>query len=145
MGRPRKRKKRSPEKAAPSIERTHRSIAWQPLLVVVAGVVAYYNSFAGTFVFDDHAHIHASSRIKELWAIWPLLGGRRPIVDITLAVNYAAGGFEVWGYHLVNLLIHLSVALMLFAVIRRTLTLAPLRSRYGNASTWLATIVALLE
>ena len=144
MGKSRKRKKRDAEKAAPPTERTRRSIAWHPLPVVVAGVVAYYNSFAGTFVFDDHAHIHASSRIKELWPIWPLLGGRRPTVDITLAVNYAAGRFDVWGYHLVNLLIHLSVALLLLAVIRRTLILAPLRLRYNKSSTWLATIVALL-
>ena len=144
MGKSRKRKKRSAEKAAPPTKPTHRSIAWHPLLVVVAGVVAYYNSFAGAFVFDDHAHIHASSRIKDLWAVWPVLGGRRPTVDITLAVNYAVGQFDAWGYHLVNLLIHLSAALLLFAVVRRTLNLAALRSRYNKSSTWPATIVALL-
>ena len=45
----------------------------------------------------------------------------RPIVNASFAVNYAIGGFDVTGYHVVNLAVHLGVALLLFAIVRRTL------------------------
>ena len=71
--------------------------------------------------------------IRHLWPIWQVLFpqdagrvGGRPVVSLTLAVNYALGGMNVWGYHAVNLAIHILAAWTLLGVVRRTLLLPPL-------------------
>jgi protein O-mannosyl-transferase len=68
----------------------------------------------------------------------------RPIVSLTLALNFAVGGLRVWGYHAVNVALHLMCALLLFGIVRRTLDGARLRERYGGQSEWLALAVALI-
>jgi tetratricopeptide (TPR) repeat protein len=66
------------------------------------------------------------------------------VVNLSLAVNYALGGLNVWGYHVVNLAIHLLGALALYGVVRRTLRCGSLRDRWGDEARWLALAVALL-
>src|SRR5262249_26552673 len=68
----------------------------------------------------------------------------RPLVSLTLAINYAISGYEVWSYHLVNLLIHVGAGLTLFGIVRRTLQSDRLRVRFGARSTELALAVALV-
>ena len=87
----------------------------------LAAVAVYGNSFGGAFVFDDRYWIVDNPSIRHLWPIgqllWPadfgVVGGR-PVVSLTLAVNYALGGTNVWGYHAANLAIHLLAACTLF-------------------------------
>lgn len=93
---------------------------WLPLLLVAAAVAAYANSFDGAFLLDDHRSIERNARIHQLWPLGPVLSGRRPVVDLTLAVNYAFGGLNVAGYHAVNLLIHIFSGLTLYGILRRT-------------------------
>ena len=45
----------------------------------------------------------------------------RPLVNLTLAVNYALSGEQTWSYHALNLAIHLFAGLTLFGLVRRTL------------------------
>lgn len=114
-------------------------------LILVAGTLAFANSFKGAFVFDDHGHIVTSELIRELVPIstW-LTKNARPVVTFTLAVNYAIGKLDTFGYHLVNLAIHLAAALVLFGIIRRTLTREPLASKFLKSGAWLAGVVAIL-
>ena len=51
---------------------------------------------------------------------------------------------NVWGYHALNLAIHLAAALALFGIVGRTLRSAPLAQAFGGASTPLAFVVALV-
>ena len=69
---------------------------------------------------------------------------RRPLANLSFAVNYAIGKLAVPSYHAGNLLIHLLAALTLFGIIRRTLLLPALRDRFGPASTALAAAAALI-
>ncbi|HJQ85130.1 MAG TPA: tetratricopeptide repeat protein, partial [Candidatus Binatia bacterium] len=124
---------------------------WRRLLpfgLVVAGIVAYVGSFAGVFVFDDLNAIVDNRTIRELsWEtlVPPRSATRaRPVVSLSLALNYALGGLDPFGYHLFNLAVHLAAALLLFAVVRRTLGLPVLRGRYGASATPIAAAVALL-
>ena len=88
----------------------------------------YANSFGSPLVFDDQASIVENTHIRRLWPIanalsWPAqssLAGR-PFVNLSLAVNYALGGLDPWGYRIGNLAIHICAALVLFAIVRRTL------------------------
>ncbi len=121
------------------------------VLIAAAAAAAYANSFAGEFVFDDHVLIDENLYIQHLWPLGrvlfpsnaPFVSGR-PIISMTLAVNYAMGGTNVWGYHAVNLAIHILAAWTLFGIIWRTLTLPCLQKRFGSSAVPLAMTVSLL-
>ena len=98
--------------------------------IVLAALAAYHNSFSGPFVFDDPQSIIENATIRPPWSIAALLSppaqatvAGRPLVNLSLALNYAMGGTDVWGYHAVNLVIHMLAGLALFGVVRRTLRL----------------------
>jgi tetratricopeptide (TPR) repeat protein len=113
-------------------------------VVAAAGLLAYHNSFAGAFVFDDEAQIEHN---EDLRRPWPLGGGglpQRPLLVLSLAANRALGGLEPWGYHAVNLAVHLLAGLTLYGLARRCLLLPALRPRYGAPAPWLALAAALL-
>ncbi|HKP14256.1 MAG TPA: tetratricopeptide repeat protein [Blastocatellia bacterium] len=122
---------------------------WQAGAIALAlvCVLAYANSFQGVFVFDD-VQILRNAHIRQLWPPWPALFApeniNRPLVSLSLAINYAISGYEVWSYHLFNLLIHLAASLCLFGVVRRTLLGERLRERFGPKATALALVVALV-
>jgi protein O-mannosyl-transferase len=88
---------------------------------LLVGTAAYAGTFGVPFVFDDVHAIAQNLRIRELSPA--LLGADRPLVDLTLALNYAAGGLHVAGYHVVNLFLHLGCGWLLFDVARRTFRL----------------------
>ncbi len=121
-----------------------------PLLIIAAGIWAWHNSFHGPFIFDDRHSILENSHIHRLWPIWSGTSGTpcsisgRPVVGLTLALNYALNGLNVWGYHAVNLTAHLLCALLLFGILRRTFEGDKLRGRFGAASVWLAGAIALI-
>jgi Flp pilus assembly protein TadD len=68
----------------------------------------------------------------------------RPLVNLSLAVNYAIGGLTPRGYRIGNLLIHLAAGLVLFGLVRRTLLLPKLAPRLGAHAIDIAFAVALL-
>jgi hypothetical protein len=108
--------------------------------LLLAGVLTYSNSFNGVFVGDDTDAIVNNPNITSLSPLSRALDAPRdttvagrPVVSLSLAINYALaapGGLDPWGYHLVNLLVHLAAGLTLFGVVRRTLLSAPLVARY---------------
>ena len=112
--------------------------------------IVYWNSFQVPFIFDDTFGIVQNSTIRSLWtSLLPPHGGSgvdgRPMVNLSLALNYAIGGMDVRGYHLLNLFIHACAALALFGIVRRTLlrpqagawpNQAALNVAFGTALLW---------
>lgn len=91
-------------------------------LLMAAGLAAYSNSFQIPFLFDDFYHIVDNPNLRHGASLLKLLSGSiRPVVEVTLAVNYRLGSLNVWGYHVVNLSIHLLASLTLWGIVRRTL------------------------
>jgi hypothetical protein len=121
-------------------------------LIVAAITAAFANSFRGAFVFDDTLAIENNQTIRHLWPIGPVLSppllgatvAGRPLLNLSFAINYALGGRNPWGYHAVNLSIHILAALLLFGILRRTFRLPRLRNRFGPAATPLALVITLL-
>jgi tetratricopeptide (TPR) repeat protein len=120
-------------------------------LLVAAGFVAYHNSLRGVFLFDDLGAIVRNPTIRTLWPPWSALSppGKspvtgRPLVNLSLAVNYAWGGLNVRSYHLFNVAVHILVALALFAVVRLTFTAPTLRAGFAGKASSIAAAVALL-
>jgi tetratricopeptide (TPR) repeat protein len=101
-------------------------------LLALAALAAYANSFAGPMVFDDIPSIRENPTIRDLRDFAAVLSppnnagetvSGRPLVNLSLALNYAVGGLAPFGYHLVNLLIHVAAGLALFGVLRRSFEL----------------------
>lgn len=98
--------------------------------VLAALLVFYHNSFFGPFVFDDIPAILENPTILNLRDIGHVLApphGKgitvegRPLVNLSLAFNYAVSGKDPWSYHLFNFIIHSFAALFVLGIIRRTL------------------------
>ncbi len=127
------------------------AVALSLLAIAGACLTAYSDSFKGPFIFDDLTWIVSNRSIRGLWplgrVVFPpatVVTQGRPLLNLTLAINYALGGINVEGYHAFNLIIHVLTAWALFAIVRRTLLLPLLRGRFGPAATWLALAIALI-
>jgi tetratricopeptide (TPR) repeat protein len=103
---------------------------WAGVGIALAGFASYANSFGVPFVYLDVAAIVDNPSIRHLWPIWSALRpptdgsltvGGRPLLNLSLALNYAISGTQPWSYHLVNVLIHVLAGLTLFGVVRRTI------------------------
>jgi hypothetical protein len=126
---------------------------WSPrqAAAVVAAVtcLAYANSFAGAFVFDDAREIAENPAIRTLLPPWEaMFGGNRlparPLPYLSFAIDRAAWGPEPFGFHLTSLLIHVVAALALFDLVRTTLSGPALRDRFGGRALPLATAIATI-
>ena len=107
------------------------------VILIVAGVVVYSNSFHAAMVFDDHSSIIADPAIHMTEFSWQNINRvaleaaipHRFLPNFSFAVNYYFGGLNPVGYHLVNLAIHLLTGLFLFLFIRLTLRIYPCEMR----------------
>ena len=99
--------------------RTRFATLLQVLLVIALGVVAYANTFNATFNFDDVANILGNPVVRSMdpFADPLAVKGSRVVGNLTFAANYRLNGLDVFGYHLVNLAIHLVTALLVYALV----------------------------
>ena len=127
------------------------------MLVAGAVWIVYGRALDTPFVFDDEASVIKNSSITR---VWPLFGesdnpgplnppketttSGRPLVNLSLALNYRFGGLNPVGYHLFNLIVHVLSALLLMAIVQRTLCLDFFEGRFERASQPLGLAVALL-
>lgn len=133
------------------------SASSRPALPAAVLALAIFGAYARTltapFIFDDIPAIVQNEKIRHLAALGDVLlpgslngasAGSRPLVNLTLALNYALSGERVWSYHLLNVLIHLGASLLLCGWIGRTLRRPVLQERYGAAARPLALGFALV-
>ncbi|HEU5322743.1 MAG TPA: hypothetical protein VFX28_18190, partial [Methylomirabilota bacterium] len=116
-----------------------------PGVVIAAGVVAYLGSFQGVFHFDDLPHIVDNPSLRRFASLWSRLpGDDRPLVTLSLALNYATSRLDIWSYHLFNLAVHLLAALTLFGVVAGTLRTPAFRGAARDSARGFGFVVALL-
>ena len=116
---------RTPPPAPPPAAGSWRAVA----LILVVGALTFANSLAAPFLYDDAAAVVENTSIQSPALLTSLLhpprGGAptagRPLANFSFALNWAIGGAEPRGYHAVNVALHLACALLLFAIVRRTL------------------------
>ncbi len=157
-------KQPAPPTSVPTVRPLGLVAAGGAVLLVLAVLLAWGNSFRGPFVLDDLPAIADNASLRSWWtALNPPNHGEtvtgRPLVNLSFALNHQLAGRQplaadapagsepvdkVFGYHVLNLAIHLGAALALFGLARRTLAGPVLREKFGAAAVGLAWFIALL-
>jgi tetratricopeptide (TPR) repeat protein len=122
-------------------------------LIVAAAFVGYSNTFHVPFQFDDRPNIINNPNIQIKVLTWDQLERLvrntyqetiRVFSYLTLALSYYLGEFDVSGYHLMNLLIHIASGIFLYGFLILTFNLPSLRERYGSFSFKLSLLTSLI-
>ncbi|MFQ5561351.1 MAG: tetratricopeptide repeat protein, partial [Nitrospinota bacterium] len=97
------------------------------LIILTLSLIVYSNSFNGPFLFDDKRNIFDNPVVKDLscYNLFEAVSGttqnpckppkNRITVLFTFALNYQLNDLNPGGYHVVNLLIHMTTGLLLYA------------------------------
>ena len=111
----------------------------------------YSSSLEGPFLLDDGRNIEKNSNIRLTRLTWHNLNQiahsgllpNRPLAYISFALNYYFHRYNVVGYRLVNILIHVVTGILLYLVVKRTVVLPVVTSRYGH-SMWIPYVAAIV-
>jgi len=115
-------------------------------LIAVLVLLAYSNTFTSSFHFDDDAAILENPAIKNVTAdnIVRLLKTNRPIVNLSLMLNYQLNGLNVVGWHVFNVGLHIINSFFAYLFIVWTLNLPQMKAKYGEKARRMALFGALL-
>jgi len=109
------------------------------LLFFALGYGIYSNTLEVNFIYDDipkikeNPHIRITElSLKELARAGVKSSSTRPFGFITFALNYYFHQFNIKGYHVVNIIIHILTATLLYLVVKTTLSIPLLSSRYSR-------------
>lgn len=88
-------------------------------MIAFAGFLAYSNTFSVPFHFDDRPVILENPVIKDIHSFTDPSASRY-IGYLSFALNYQLNGLDVNGYHIVNLGIHITNALLVYCLVLLT-------------------------
>lgn len=131
-----------------------REYAFAFIALFVFLIIIYANSFHGAWQFDDQINIVENNNIHLKIFDWSTIQKTfygieskkvdRPLSFLSFALNYHFNELDVFGYHLINFLIHYFTAIFLFLFIYQTLKLPTIREQYGPASYSIALLSSIL-
>ena len=118
---------RSPEKARQNDD------PLAVLFLILLAALPYLNSLANAFVYDDrqqvleNPYIHSFRYLGRIFGstVWTFEGAQgatnyyRPLMTFAYLVAYKSFGLIPFGFHLMNLALHIAVVLLVFAVAER--------------------------
>jgi tetratricopeptide (TPR) repeat protein len=123
------------------------------LLALLAGIVIliYAGTLTTPFIFDDlynirenpHIQIPALSLKNLAWAGLKSPIASRPVANISFALNYYFHRYNLVGFHLVNILVHVATGIFLYFLVKATLQTPALRSRYEKQG-WIPFLTAFI-
>jgi hypothetical protein len=99
---------------------SRRFFFYRVLLIVSLGMAAYSNTLYSPFIFDDTLNIVNNPQIKNisLAGLKASFYSKRAIGIITFKLNYFLSGWNVFGYHLTNIFIHIIASLAVYRLLR---------------------------
>lgn len=99
-------------------------------IIIIVAIIAYANSLDVPFQFDDAPNIEHNLIIRDLSHFSDPSGAegtqfygsvrRRFIGYLSFALNYAVNGLDVTGYHVINLIIHICNAFLVYLLVGNT-------------------------
>src|SRR5437870_12468999 len=89
------------------------------VILVLLATAAYANSLNAPFVYDDLTSIQHNRAVRFFSLDLKEFLNPRSLLYPTYAFNEWLDGENVFGYHVVNLLLHIINGLLIFAIARR--------------------------
>ncbi|MDH5579948.1 MAG: hypothetical protein OEZ09_15980, partial [Betaproteobacteria bacterium] len=86
--------------------------------LVAAALAAYATAFYGGFQFDDFNVIVRQGAVHSLGAWWDSMPGIRPLLKLSYAVSWSAGGGGKFAFHAVNVTLHAANVLLVWQLLR---------------------------
>jgi hypothetical protein len=114
---------------------------WQGGLIILLVFLAYLPALRGGFIWDDDDYVtqnptlHDLGGLQRLWFKVGAVPQYYPVVHTTFWLEHHLWGLDPFGYHLVNVLLHATAAILLWQVL--------LRLRIRGA--WLAAVIFALH
>ena len=133
-----------------------RRLIFSILILSLAIFSIYSNSVDCSWHFDDKPNITDNPNLHLSALNWDnikrtLFSDRknpttfyRPVACLSFAFNYYVGGLDVFGYHLVNILVHLLTTIFLFLFLYNTLNLPSLKGKYHSKAFEIAMLATFL-
>jgi tetratricopeptide (TPR) repeat protein len=136
------------------IKRLHSTI-FLVVLLAVTPFILYSNTFNSPFALDDLHNIIANKPIRITDLSFDALTDtfknslleNRPVANLSLAFNYYLHRYEVFGYHVFNIIIHSINGILLFFFLQHTLALTSGDSSSGsrNFTAFVAVLLWLVH
>ena len=111
------------------------------LIILSIAFLSYFNTFTNSFHFDDFRYIIHNEEFKEYnqqsFSVSGTLSNlsNRSIVLATLYLNHSLDGFNVFGFHVLNLTVHIITCLLIFLFAKEALLFnKTLKTEYGSKS-----------
>ena len=130
------------------------SHGWSVALIFSLVFLIYSNTFHATWHLDDYQNIVFNKRVQIedispdtlSQAIRPPLYNRiwRPVSFFSFALNWYVAPQDVFGFHLVNIIIHALTAWILFLTVIRLLNTPVLKGRFDGSQYSIALMTAIL-
>ena len=103
------------------------------LILILLAALPYLNALANGFVYDDrqqileNPYVHSFRYLGKIFGttVWSFEGAQgvsnyyRPLMTFAYLVTYRIFGLLPFGFHLLNLVLHIAVVLLLFALTQR--------------------------
>jgi hypothetical protein len=123
-----------------------------PLAIALVTACCFLPALSGPFLnWDDDVNFRLNRDYRGLgwaqvrWAFTSVLFGHyMPLTRLTFSLNYALGGLDAFGYHLLNVLLHAVNAALFYLVARRLLAAAVRMDRPDDPGLSAAAAVAAL-
>jgi Flp pilus assembly protein TadD len=109
-------------------------------LLAVIIILIYTQTLTAPYIFDDIQNIRDNPHIRVpflsfknlAWAGFQSPLANRPVANISFALNYYFHGYNLVGFHVVNILIHIASGIFLFFLTKVTIRTPALRTQYAE-------------
>ena len=139
----------------PYFEKNERSkLGTHIVLLVLLSCAVYSNTLNNSFHLDDFYRVVNNPGIEKVWPIsrhfvdpstmstLPRITEYRPMLPLSLSINYAISGLSLPGYHLVNIGIHTLAAIVIYFLCLELLGQTSTLQNQSRRRRWLALMVA---
>jgi protein O-mannosyl-transferase len=117
------------------------------VILTLVGIIVYSNTFDCSFHFDDEHSITENPIIKDLSNFTNInywLNPGRQIAFLSFTLNYHFNKLDVFGYHLINIIIHIITGIFTFFLIKLILNLNNSKNiKFNKYKNWLVLFSAL--
>lgn len=102
-------------------------------VVALAAFLVYSRVFHSPFILDDRMYIVENAQLRGLSNFWPP-SGTRYLGYLSFALNYHFNKLDVFGYHMVNLMIHIINSALVFALVRSIIKTPKIAASVGKGA-----------